>query len=175
MKHKRLLLRAPVGASVHGPMHVSILTLLTAQDDVYGWDFAGNNPSVFDGVGDDHGTSVGCSCAAWQLCNSIRSRCCHAVACRALPCKQQRLARGTSGPSACTVSRIRLPCCSHVAGTIGATGNNSLGVAGVSWRVKLLSGKFLGSNGGTTANAIKAVGALLGFVVLRAVTAQVLG
>lgn len=25
-------------------------------DDVYGWDFAGNNNTVFDGVGDDHGT-----------------------------------------------------------------------------------------------------------------------
>lgn len=27
-------------------------------DDVYGWDFAGNNSSVFDGTGDDHGTHV---------------------------------------------------------------------------------------------------------------------
>jgi subtilisin family serine protease len=27
-------------------------------DDVYGWDFAGNNASVFDGVADDHGTHV---------------------------------------------------------------------------------------------------------------------
>lgn len=27
-------------------------------DDVYGWDFAGNNNSVFDGVDDDHGTHV---------------------------------------------------------------------------------------------------------------------
>jgi subtilisin family serine protease len=27
-------------------------------DDVYGWDFAGNNNSVFDGIGDDHGTHV---------------------------------------------------------------------------------------------------------------------
>ena len=27
-------------------------------DDVYGWDFAGNNSSVFDGVDDDHGTHV---------------------------------------------------------------------------------------------------------------------
>lgn len=44
----------------------------------------------------------------------------------------------------------------HVAGTIGGRGNGS-GVAGVNWDVKLLSAKFLGSNGGTTANAIKAV------------------
>ncbi|MDM7923761.1 MAG: S8 family serine peptidase [Pyrinomonadaceae bacterium] len=27
-------------------------------DDVYGWDFAGGNNSVFDGSGDDHGTHV---------------------------------------------------------------------------------------------------------------------
>jgi subtilisin family serine protease len=45
----------------------------------------------------------------------------------------------------------------HCAGTIGAVGGNGKGVAGVVWNVKMLSGKFLGSNGGTTANAIKAV------------------
>lgn len=70
-------------------------------DDVYGWDFAGGDSSVFDGTVDDHGT--------------------------------------------------------HVAGTIGGKGSNGKGVAGVCWDVKLLSGKFLGRNGGTTANAIKAV------------------
>lgn len=70
-------------------------------DDVYGWDFDGNNNTVFDGVGDDHGT--------------------------------------------------------HVAGTIGGVGGNGLGVAGVCWSVKLLNAKFLGGQGGTTANAIKAV------------------
>ncbi|MES3032404.1 MAG: S8 family peptidase [Gemmatimonadota bacterium] len=70
-------------------------------DDVYGWDFDGNNSSVFDGTGDDHGT--------------------------------------------------------HVAGTIGGVGGNGIGVAGVCWSVKLMGGKFLGRNGGTTANAVKAV------------------
>lgn len=70
-------------------------------DDVYGWDFDGNNNSIFDGTGDDHGT--------------------------------------------------------HVAGTIGGLGGNGKGVAGVCWNVKLLSAKFLGRNGGTTANAVKAV------------------
>jgi subtilisin family serine protease len=70
-------------------------------DDVYGWDFDGNNNTVFDGVNDDHGT--------------------------------------------------------HVAGTIGGNGGNGKGVAGVCWSVKLINAKFLGSNGGTTANAIKAV------------------
>jgi subtilisin family serine protease len=45
----------------------------------------------------------------------------------------------------------------HVAGTIGAEGGNNLGVAGVNWNVKLLSAKFLGRRGGTTANAVKAV------------------
>lgn len=71
------------------------------KDDVYGWDFAGNNNTVFDGVGDDHGT--------------------------------------------------------HVAGTIGGVGGNGIGVAGVCWKIKLLNAKFLGSRGGTTANAIKSV------------------
>ncbi|MFM8524116.1 MAG: S8 family serine peptidase [Cyanobacteriota bacterium] len=70
-------------------------------DDVYGWDFAGNNNTIYDGTADDHGT--------------------------------------------------------HVAGTIGASGGNGIGVAGVNWNVKLLGAKFLGSNGGSTANAIKAV------------------
>lgn len=70
-------------------------------DDVYGWDFAGNDNQIFDGAGDDHGT--------------------------------------------------------HVAGTIGGVGGNGKGVAGVCWNVKLLNAKFLGSRGGTTANAIKAV------------------
>lgn len=70
-------------------------------DDVYGWDFDGNNNTVFDGTGDDHGT--------------------------------------------------------HVAGTIGAVGGNGKGVAGMCWSVKILNAKFLGRNGGTTANAIKAV------------------
>ncbi len=70
-------------------------------DDVNGWDFDGDDNSVFDGVDDDHGT--------------------------------------------------------HVAGTIGGVGNNGTGIAGVAWNVKLMSGKFLGRRGGTTANAIKAV------------------
>jgi subtilisin family serine protease len=70
-------------------------------DDLYGWDFDGNNASIYDGTGDDHGT--------------------------------------------------------HVAGTIGGQGGNGIGVAGVNWNVSLLSGKFLGANGGSTANAIKAV------------------
>ncbi|MEX2232469.1 MAG: S8 family peptidase [Cyclobacteriaceae bacterium] len=70
-------------------------------DDLYGWDFDGNNNSVFDGVDDDHGT--------------------------------------------------------HVAGTIGAVGNNVTGVAGVVWDVTLMNAKFLGKRGGTTANAVKAV------------------
>ncbi|MHC2991599.1 peptidase S8 [Pontibacter sp. HJ8] len=70
-------------------------------DDVYGWDFDGNNNSTFDGSQDDHGT--------------------------------------------------------HVAGTIGGVGGNGTGVAGVAWNVKMISAKFLGRNGGTTANAIKSV------------------
>lgn len=75
------------------------------KDDVNGWDFDGNNNSVYDGGTrgslDTHGT--------------------------------------------------------HVAGTIGGVGGNGVGVAGVNWSVKMISGKFLGRRGGTTANSIKAV------------------
>jgi len=35
----------------------------------------------------------------------------------------------------------------HVAGTIGAATNNGIGIAGINWKVQLLSLKFLGSNG----------------------------
>jgi subtilisin family serine protease len=43
----------------------------------------------------------------------------------------------------------------HVTGTIGAESNGT-GVVGVNWNVTYISAKFLGRNGGTTANAIKA-------------------
>ncbi|MGH9867392.1 MAG: S8 family serine peptidase [Candidatus Polarisedimenticolia bacterium] len=47
---------------------------------------------------------------------------------------------------------------SHVAGTIGAVGNNGIGVAGVCWQVSLVPVKFLSSAGtGTTDDAIAAV------------------
>jgi subtilisin family serine protease len=39
--------------------------------------------------------------------------------------------------------------------TLGS--DNGIGVAGVCWSVKLLNAKFLGSRGGTTANAVKSV------------------
>ncbi len=46
----------------------------------------------------------------------------------------------------------------HVAGIIGAKGNNSIGVSGVNWNTKIAACKFIGSNGvGTTANAIACV------------------
>ena len=46
----------------------------------------------------------------------------------------------------------------HVSGTIAGVGGNGKGVAGVCWSgVKLISAKFLGRRGGTTANAIAAV------------------
>src|SRR3954451_9725409 len=45
----------------------------------------------------------------------------------------------------------------HVSGTIDGKGGNGIGVAGVSWSAKLISGKFLGRNGGTIANAVRAV------------------
>ncbi len=70
-------------------------------DDVSGWDFVGNDKTVFDNANDDaHGT--------------------------------------------------------HVAGTIGARGNNSLGVAGVNWDVQLMPLKALGPNGASDSNLIEA-------------------
>ncbi len=76
-------------------------------DDSNGWDFVGNNRTVYDGPTsgstntDSHGT--------------------------------------------------------HVAGTIGAVGNNSAGVVGVNWRVTMIPCKFLGASGGSTATAIAAI------------------
>lgn len=45
----------------------------------------------------------------------------------------------------------------HVSGTIAAVGGNGIGVAGVCWKAKIISAKFLGKRGGTTANAILAI------------------
>jgi subtilisin family serine protease len=47
---------------------------------------------------------------------------------------------------------------SHVAGTIGAVGNNNRGVVGVNWRVSLMSLRFISAatNNGTDADAIRA-------------------
>ena len=74
-------------------------------DDIHGWDFDGNDNTIYDGGSrgnlDKHGT--------------------------------------------------------HVSGTIGGKGGNGAGVAGVNWKVTIISCKFLGRRGGTTANAVKAV------------------
>jgi subtilisin family serine protease len=43
---------------------------------------------------------------------------------------------------------------SHCAGTIGATGNNSIGVVGVNWSVKLMALKTHANNGNSTAAAV---------------------
>lgn len=45
----------------------------------------------------------------------------------------------------------------HVSGTIGAEANNGEGVVGVNWDVTLISGKFLGPAGGSTAGAVLAL------------------
>ncbi len=45
----------------------------------------------------------------------------------------------------------------HVAGTIAAAANNGVGVFGVCPTAKLITAKFLGVNGGTTASAVKAI------------------
>ncbi len=45
----------------------------------------------------------------------------------------------------------------HVAGTIAAEGNNSLGVVGVNWKAKIMPLKFLGPDGGYTSDAVEAL------------------
>jgi subtilisin family serine protease len=45
----------------------------------------------------------------------------------------------------------------HVAGTIGAEGNNGIGVVGMNWDVTMISAKFLGPNGGYTSDAVSAI------------------
>ncbi|QDV36124.1 S8 family peptidase [Tautonia plasticadhaerens] len=46
----------------------------------------------------------------------------------------------------------------HCAGTIGAVGDNAVGVAGVNWKVRIMALKFLRANGsGTTDDAIRCI------------------
>lgn len=46
----------------------------------------------------------------------------------------------------------------HISGTIGASGNNGLGVVGVAWNVQLMGLKFLNSSGsGSSSDAIKCI------------------
>jgi subtilisin family serine protease len=46
----------------------------------------------------------------------------------------------------------------HVAGTIGAAGNNGIGISGVGWKVQIMALKFLNSSGsGFTSDAIKCI------------------
>lgn len=45
----------------------------------------------------------------------------------------------------------------HCAGTIGARGDNNIGMTGVAWNVQLMAGRFLGPNGGTTSDGIKVI------------------
>jgi uncharacterized repeat protein (TIGR01451 family) len=45
----------------------------------------------------------------------------------------------------------------HVAGIIGAIGNNGIGISGVNWQTSLLPLKFLGPGGGTTGNLLNAL------------------
>jgi subtilisin family serine protease len=54
----------------------------------------------------------------------------------------------------------------HVSGTIGAKANND-GVVGINWEITIISAKFLGSNGGTTANAVLAVDYLTNLKTLK--------
>lgn len=50
----------------------------------------------------------------------------------------------------------------HTAGTIGAKGGNGIGVAGVAWSVQLMPLRFIGPQGGSTADVIAALGYAVG-------------
>ena len=45
----------------------------------------------------------------------------------------------------------------HCAGTIGAVGNNGIGISGVAWQVQIMACKFLGENGGFISDGIKCI------------------
>jgi subtilisin family serine protease len=45
----------------------------------------------------------------------------------------------------------------HVAGTIGAIGNNGIGVAGVAWAVQMMPVRFIGADGGSSIDAAAAI------------------
>lgn len=45
----------------------------------------------------------------------------------------------------------------HVAGTIGATGNNGIGIAGIGWKTKILAARVLGKCGGYDSDIIDAM------------------
>jgi len=45
----------------------------------------------------------------------------------------------------------------HVAGIIGAVGNNSIGTSGVAWQVKIMPVRFIGATGGSIADEIAAI------------------
>ena len=43
----------------------------------------------------------------------------------------------------------------HVSGTMGALGNNGIGVAGINWQVSIIPCKFIDFDGGTTSGAVQ--------------------
>jgi len=69
---------------------------------------------------------------------------------------------------------------SHVSGTIGAVGNNGIGVVGVNWNVSLMGLKVLGSSGSGSITAVaqgvqKAIEAKQAGVNIRAINASIEG
>jgi subtilisin family serine protease len=43
----------------------------------------------------------------------------------------------------------------HVAGVIGAVGNNGIGIAGINWQVTMVPLKFIGPTGGSTTSLMR--------------------
>ena len=56
-----------------------------------------------------------------------------------------------------TAMAISMMSMAHRAGTVGALADNSMGVAGINWNVRIMPLKFIGPDGGYTTDAILAI------------------
>jgi hypothetical protein len=114
-------------------------------DDVNGYDFVNKDSSVYDGEP-----------ASWSASSRGAPALLRAWWLRAVARGTERQARpsgvhtrrraGAGGDNHGT----------HVAGTMGAAADGA-GVVGVNWNVKLISAKFLGPNGGSIFDAVRAL------------------
>jgi subtilisin family serine protease len=119
-------------------------------DDVNGFDFYNSDGSVFDGEQRASQTAaLRWLCCAHPATPSNSQPGVH-------PARRPPLRRRLAPPAPPTGADSHG---THVAGTIGAAG--SAGLVGVNWSVKMISAKFLGPNGGSTAGAVAALNYLV--------------
>lgn len=161
-------------------------------DDINGWDFHNNDRSVYDAPGDHHGTHVAGTIGAVQngqvggTCRGV-ARCCGRGGCQchaAVLCGTHLLGLGRQQPPPTDPpSRPALPssthtqhapstllqsashaspCCAPHLTHATPPPPHTQGVVGVCPRVRIIPAKFLGSQGGFTSNAVRAVNYLTG-------------